>query len=224
MSNSYSEPEDSIVAKIWGIFVALYPREIRDLYGCLEIELPFLPHKSTDYIEMDDIVASVVGRNLTWGSLMFIPLGFLYLGHRVLVKIYHHCVRHEASKSMLSKADPLFIHGVGANKDIDLAQVLLNEIYTCFCKVKEGCTKSLTLVLGSLIFRILEKQGVPLIEGEKVLKCRDGTYRLSCLKKSISLAPAYTRANCDEEDEFILFQKNNIYSKGKNARDDKTRK
>ena len=73
VSNSYSDPKDGIVAKIRGIFVVLSPREIRELYGCPTIDLPFLPHKSTDFIEMDNIIASAIGYNLTWGSLMSIP-------------------------------------------------------------------------------------------------------------------------------------------------------
>lgn len=47
---------------------------------------------------------------------------------------------------------------------------------------------------------------------------------LSSLKKSIFNAPIYARAECDDEYEFIQFQRNNVSSKGMNVRGMKTRK
>ena len=64
VSNSYAEPENNIIAKVRGVSVAIYPREIRDLYDCPKVDLPFLPHDSTDKIIMDDIVASIIGHGL----------------------------------------------------------------------------------------------------------------------------------------------------------------
>lgn len=158
VSNSYNKPKDSIVAKVRRMSVVISSREIRDLYSCLEIDLSLLSFKSADEIVMDDIFSLVTGDELIWGSLMYIPQGFLSLDQRVLVKIYHHCVRHEHHKSMVTKAYLYFVYSVGAGKDADLAQVLFNEILSYLSQFKSGKIKSLALILGSLIFRILEKQ------------------------------------------------------------------
>lgn len=62
------------------------------------------------------------------------------------------------------------------------------------------------------------------MEEEKILKCKDATYGLSSLKKSISNAFIYARAGCDNDDEFIQFQWNNVLSKGNNVLRTNTRK
>lgn len=51
---------------------------------------------------------------------MSIPQGFLSFDHRVLVKIYYQCVRHEAHHSMLTKANPHFFFAMGSRKGVDL--------------------------------------------------------------------------------------------------------
>lgn len=127
-----------------------------------------------------------------------------------MVNIYHHCVRHKTSSFMITKANPFFVFGVGSSKEIDLVVVRSfrgdSQILMPF---KVWSPEVFTLVLG---LRILEEQGVPLMEGKKILKCKNETYALGSLKKSISNAHIYTCAKRDEDHEFSFISMRESYS------------
>lgn len=186
------EPSDKvsarIIASVRGVDIVVSLDTIREIYELPEVESSYLPRLAGTESNLDSVVCSLVGTQLTWGAFMSIPLIFLSLDHRVLVSIYHHCIRPKALHSVITTSDPYFIYAVGAGRPIDLSLIFFEEIVQCLLRFREGQGQSLRLVLGSLIYRLAEAQGVPLLLDEKVVRCWEGAYNLSSLRKSVANA------------------------------------
>lgn len=180
------------------------------------IESSYLPCPAGIETSLDRTVRSLVGPRLTWGAFLSIPLRFLSLGHRVLVSIYHHCIHPEAFHSVVTRLDTYFIYAVGDGKPIDLGFIFFDEIVQCLRRFRFGEGQSLRLVLCSLIFRIAKDQCVLLLLDERVVRCKEGAYNLSSLCKSVANLVIYQRADRDESDAFIQYQRSMSEKKGKN--------
>lgn len=107
------EAPAKIIASIRGVDVVISPDSIQELYELPIVESSYLPHSIGIEESLFIVARSLVGPRLSWGALMSIPLRFLPLDHRVLVSIYHHCIRPGASYYVVTRLYPYFIYAVG---------------------------------------------------------------------------------------------------------------
>ncbi|KAM7469732.1 hypothetical protein LguiA_007915 [Lonicera macranthoides] len=210
-------PLSMIVSWVRGQQVSISAFTIREYYSLPHIEQPQFPfHPSVD-INTDNALSILMGAAHKWDGLPKINTGFLLPDYRVLYSIYHHCIRQDSHHSEFNVLDSLRLYAIGTRLSIDLGDLIFKGMTSCLVYHHDGSGSYNSLVMGSLITRILVHfYNVPRYKKEITVKPSKGTYNLGSWHRSLSQAPIYERAANDADDHFLQMKARELIgSKGR---------
>lgn len=126
------------------------------------------------------------------GTNHTIPEASLMSDHRAHIQIINHNIRPTVDPVVLTRRNSYIIYALSKLMDIDLADVLYSEIVTCITNIWKPKAKRGPIpfknpfVIGSMIYCMLKKQGVPLTQGEKkvlkeILEKVEESFGINCI-------------------------------------------